>query len=416
MTDAPIFSRKLLLAVIAFAVVAFLLSLYLMGREDYGADRNGPSSHSVSALGYAGIAEVLGQLGVPVIKSQRNPAIQAESGVLIVAEPQLNLLPQAGVPVLPDADKTLLILPKWRDAASRKAEKRNWIGGAEPLFSLAIQRVLAVAVEDQPQIDRREKIENWSLNEIGVKPEPFEHPQLITSKLLKPLIAAGDGILLGEMRKDGRLIWVLSDPDVIANHALNPEGKGAAFAVALIQKLRAGRGPVVFDETVHGFQAVPAATLRLLLQFPYSILTVQIVIGAILLLWATMGRFGPPEVPPPPLAAGKAGLIGNVADLMEFAGHERLVIQSYFDNTMRETARQLRAPKNLSPQQTLEWLSQLARKRNIAGDCTAMARTVHDLAHGKGHVDMSKFADAARQIYQWKQEILDGPSAHKRNH
>jgi hypothetical protein len=414
MSDAPIFSRKLLLAFIGFAIGAFALSLWLMGREDYGADHFGPSSHSTSALGYAGIAEVLKDIGVPVIKSRRNPAVQAQSGVLIVAEPQMHLLPQAGTPVLPDAEKILLVLPKWR-GERRNAEKRNWIGNATAVFSLEILRVLGLAL-DKPQIERREKTADWTGNAIGVPPGLSGRVQLIKSDELKPLVATQDGVLLGEIRKDDRLIWVLADPDVMANHALNPDGGGAEFAVALIEKLRDGDGPVVFDETVHGFQSLPSATLRLLLQFPYSIIALQIAMAALLVLWATTGRFGPPETPPPALGAGKARLIGNVADLMEFAGHERLIVQRYVENTVRDTARQLHAPRNLSPQQTLEWLSNYAKRRNIASDCAAIARMASDLAASKGRIDAARFADAARQIYQWKQELLDGPSTHKQHH
>jgi hypothetical protein len=410
----PVFSGKLLLAFVAFAIAAVGLSLYLIGREDYGADTLGPSSYSTSAIGYAGIAEVLQKIGMPVIKSRRNSAVQAEGGVLILAEPQLAQLPQVVLPVLPDAEKILLVLPKWAGIA-KGAKKTTWIGEAAPLVSTQVERTLGVAVE-QPQIERREKVENWTVNAVGEAPGLSTSVQLIKSDKLRPLVAAGDGILLGEVQKENSLVWVLSDPDVIANHALNPDGKGAAFAIELIQKLRGTRGPVVFDETVHGFQSRPATAMRMLFQFPYSIVTIQILIGIALLLWATTGRFGPPETPPPPLAAGKAGLIDNVADLMEFAGHEQLIIQRYVENTVRETARQLRAPKDLSYQQLLAWLSQLGKKRSLTRDCTEIARLTQDLSRPRGTTDISRFAHIAREINQWKQEMVDGPSAYTRHH
>src|SRR5262245_45336789 len=104
MNNAPIFSGRLLAAFIGLALLAFALSIYLMGRNDYGADRQGPSSYAVSALGYAGIAEVLRELGVPVAKSRGNPAADAKGGLLIVAEPNMDLLPQMIVPILPAAE------------------------------------------------------------------------------------------------------------------------------------------------------------------------------------------------------------------------------------------------------------------------------------------------------------------------
>ena len=60
MSDAPIFSRKLMLGWIAGAVVIFAASVYLMGSKEYvGPDNAGASTYSRSAIGHAGIAEVL---------------------------------------------------------------------------------------------------------------------------------------------------------------------------------------------------------------------------------------------------------------------------------------------------------------------------------------------------------------------
>jgi hypothetical protein len=288
-TDKPLFSRRLLLGFLGFAICSFALSLYLMGRSDHGADRYGPSSYSISALGYAGIGEVLQELGIPVAKSRRNPHIQARNGVLIVAEPQLNRLPQSVVPVLPDAEKVLLVLPKWR--ALDRGERRGWIEKAERILSQQIEGILRL-VADKAYVERRSSVEQWTTNTIGVAPELVRQVQLIKSGLLKPIVAAGDGILVGELREDDRLIWVLSDPDVIANHALSPEGKGFSFAIALINTIR-GSGPVVFDETVHGFQLdASQSAFRLLFEFPYVIITVQMVIGVALLLRSSRCRRG----------------------------------------------------------------------------------------------------------------------------
>ena len=60
MTGEPVFSRRLLIGWIAGAVVMFAISLYLMGAgEMTGPDSTGASTFSRSAIGHAGIAEVL---------------------------------------------------------------------------------------------------------------------------------------------------------------------------------------------------------------------------------------------------------------------------------------------------------------------------------------------------------------------
>jgi hypothetical protein len=63
MSVEPIFSRRLLVGWVAGAIVVFALSLYLMGSgEMSGADSTGPGTFSRSAIGHAGIAEVLQRL------------------------------------------------------------------------------------------------------------------------------------------------------------------------------------------------------------------------------------------------------------------------------------------------------------------------------------------------------------------
>src|SRR5438128_2171262 len=73
MNGEPVFSRRLLVGWIAGAVVIFAISLYLMGGgEVTGPDSTGASTFSRSAIGHAGIADVLARLGLPVVKSRYN--------------------------------------------------------------------------------------------------------------------------------------------------------------------------------------------------------------------------------------------------------------------------------------------------------------------------------------------------------
>ncbi len=413
MTDRPVFSGRLLIALIAAAIGTFVLSLYLMSRDDYGADRHGPSSYSVSALGYAGIADLLQRLGTPVVKSRRELQSTLPDGVVIVAEPRISLLAQTAAPIPPLAQKMLLVLPKW--VGYPGGERRSWIRRVVPKSIYDAERTLRLVLESA-KVERVDEVKSWSVNRIGPPPPLTGRIQLVKSDQLSPLVASDEGVLLGEIRKDGRVIWVLSDPDVITNHAFTADGKGALFAVELVETLRGGKGAVIFDETSHGFLSRPSTTARLLFQFPYSIIALQVVVGIALLAWATMGRFGPPETPPPPLLAGKAGLVANVAHLMAFAGHERLIISRYVETTLRDTARELRAPRDLSQSQQIEWLRRIGKTRNVARDPAEIMRRIDRLFQSRGGSELSQFAQIARDIFRWKQEILDGPSRDSRRH
>ena len=90
MSNESIFSSRVLLGWIAGAAALFALSLYLMGGgETAGTDSVGPGTFSRSAIGHAGIAEVLTRLGISVVKSQYNSLEKlSPSSVLVIAEPR----------------------------------------------------------------------------------------------------------------------------------------------------------------------------------------------------------------------------------------------------------------------------------------------------------------------------------------
>lgn len=412
MTPRPSFSGRLLIGFIVAAVAALVLSFYLMSRDDYGADRYGASSLSNSAIGYAGIADLMKRLGQPVIVSRSNSVKKAESGVLIVAEPGFFKETETTIAALLRARKVLFILPKWD--GMRGNAKGGWIERVRPRSPLDIQRLMALVVPEA-KVEKAATIESWPINRIGMAPPRINELQVMKAPVLTPIIASGDQILLGEIRKTGRQIWILSDPDVIANHAFGPDGKGAVFAVKMIEALRGGSGPIVFDEAIHTLGAPGASAARLLFTFPYSIISLQVALGIALLLWATMGRFGPPESAPETLAAGKAGLVDNVARLMGYAGHERLMVRRYVEAMINDAGRQLHAPKGLHQGELIKWLQRVGEARNVSLDGGTVAARADDLVRVRGVGDMGPYVAVARDIYRWKQEILDGPSRYPRS-
>jgi hypothetical protein len=233
------------------------------------------------------------------------------------------------------------------------------------------------------------------------------------SNRLRPIVADGEDILVGEIAERGRRLWVLADPDVIENHGL-AVGDNAAFAVALIDALRGPEGSVVFDETVHGYVARPANPLKLLFEFPFVVTTVQGLVAVALLLWATMGRFGSPETAPPALGSGKQGLIENAAKLLGFAGHQQRMVRRYVQATIRDAARQLHAPRGLSDTALLEWLRRVGEARNADIDCLAVYRETDAIVETR-RGGIAPLIPIARDIHKWKREILDGPSGSSRD-
>jgi hypothetical protein len=407
MNSDSIFSPRLLTVWIVGAVLVFAVTLYFMGSNDQGNNTVGPSTYSRSAIGYAGIADVLQQLGVTVIKSRYDSLGKVTSGsVLVIAEPLPGVKTEATVRTLLKADSVLLVLPKWTGEPS--ARKPAWLGDATPLPLSDVDWVLHLVAPqaDALQVDQAD----WTSNTLKITPTLHAPIQLMHGGRMEPLIASKDGILLGAFVK--RKIWILSDPDVIANHGLAEPGN-AALAVAIINGLRSGTGSVVFDETLHGFISEPASPLVLLFRFPFVLVTLQAVIAIALLLWATLRRFGAPQPAPPALSAGRFVLLQNIAKLLEFTGHQEVMIRRYVLETVRDVARQLHAPRGLSTPALLAWLQRVGAARGIDIDCSAVVAEAETLSDGRRR-NQASLVRLARDIHRWRGEIVDGRARNPR--
>jgi hypothetical protein len=427
MNGEPVFSRRLLMGWIAGAVAVFAVSLYFMGGGELsGPDSTGPSTFSRSAIGHAGIAEVLARLGLPVVKSRYNSLEKLTPGsVLVIAEPRPSRQSEEVIRTLLKADTILLVLPKWTGQPSEQTA--GWLREVKERSTVDAQWALKL-VAPRAEVVRESSNVKWTTNVLGLAPSLAAPIQLMRGAGLRAIIAADRNILVGEITdgniSDGkRKIWVISDPDVISNHGLAREAN-AALAVALVKRLRGGLpgappqagegGSVVFDETVHGYVAKPLSPFLLLFSFPFVVATAQGLIAIALLFWATLARFGAPQSAPPPLSAGRGGLLQNMANLIEFTGHQQVIVTRYVQETVRDVARQLHAPRGLSGEALVAWLQRVGSARGVDVDCGALIRREVELGTARRR-DPSSLVRLARDIHRWKGEILDGRSRHPRD-
>ena len=418
MSSEPIFSKRLLIGWIAGAVVVFALSLHLLGGgAPSGADSTGPSTFSRSAIGHAGIAEVLTRLGIPVVKSQYNSLEKLSPGsLLVIAEPQPSRGSEEAIRTLLKAKNILLVLPKWAGEPSER--NVGWLRETRERYAGDAQWALRLVAPRGEVVRERGEVK-WTTNALSLAPNLAPPPQLIAGSGLRPIIASERGMLVAEVADRDRRIWVLSDPDVISNHGLARQGN-PVLAVALIQRLRdrAGEGRegvVVFDETVHGYITKPISPFLLMFQFPFVVATAQGLIAFGLLLWATLARFGAPQSAPPALSAGRASLLQNMAKLIEFASHQQVMVARYVQETVRDVARQLHAPRGLAGDALVTWLQRVGAARGVTLDCGALISRAATLGETRRR-DPSTLTRLARDIHRWKGEILDGRSRDPRDH
>ena len=406
MNDETVFSPRVLAIWIGVAALLFAISMYFMARGDNGRaeDPIGPTTNSRSALGYAGIADILERIDTPVVRSRSRSVERAgKDGVLVIAEPRLSGQSMRAAERLLEAPTVLIILPKW-DGLESDGHK-GWIGAADLTLWQAPQMALDLA-DGESSVARGPAVTKWDRNEIGPTPVIASPMQYIRSKELRPIVASGDRILVGEVKRKGHRIWVLADPDVIANYGLS-QPANADFAVALIGALRKSDGPVVFDEAIHGVAGALPTLIGLLFHFPLIVPTMLTLIAAALLLWATTIRFGAAEPPAPALESGKRALIDNTAGLIALAGRRALIIRRFVDTAIRDVARQLYAPRGQSEQALVQWLARIGTARGLGVDLVALVARAQAIADGAGR-DEAVLVAIARDANRWKQGMIDG--------
>jgi hypothetical protein len=349
------------------------------------------------------LIETLKQFEIPVVVSRFHSAEKAGSGsVLVIAEPTVQALTEPGFNRLLEAPNILYVLPKRQGIPSKN--QPGWLRAVDLVARGQVDRALS-PIDSNGGIRRLDGEIRWTTNRLGPTPD-IAGPQLIVNSSLAPIVASDAGILVGAVRRGDRRIWVLSDPDILANHGL-ARGENAALAVALINSLRPPGGAVVVDETHHGFLQHPSLW-RAAVRLPFVVVSAQALVAIAVLMWAAAGRFGAPLPVPRPFKSGKAALIDNAAGLLETGGVKGDVFARYVAAVQRDVARRLHAPGRIDSREQVEWLDRIGQTRGLGEALGPLLREADD-ALQRGHGDDARFLRIARRLNRWRQEITDGP-------
>lgn len=402
MAEPQPFATRTVWWLIAVGVVSFAGAMFFTVIGDR-VRSTGANAFSVSAIGHRALVETLERLEFPVIVSRHRSAEKAQSGaVLVVAEPTVEAMGTFDYDPLLDAPVVLYILPKRWGVADD--DRPGWLEKVGSIDRDQVQRALEVVAGDL-RVERPAGEIRWTKNSLGAVPE-IESPQLIKGGGIAPIVAADAGVLVGRVTTRRGRVWVLSDPDVLANHGLG-SGNNAAFVVSLLAFLRQPGGAVVFDETHHGFLQ-PPSLWRAAFRPPFAIVTFQALVAVAVLMWAAVGRFGAPVPVPRPLISGKGALIDNAANLLESRGLSGDVFVRYVTSVQRDVARRLNAPRHLEEGGLVDLLDRIARARGIADSLAALRRETDDLARA-GDADDARRLRLAQRFNGWRQEMTDGP-------
>ncbi len=299
-------------------------------------------AYSRGPLGHRGLYDTLQRLDIPVqVHRGDGDALQGGSGLLILAEPpptgegceaMRQIVSRGGYGNL------LLVLPKWQFVPPELG--RGGLPTVTQVPLADVDRLLHVLAPDvnvvrpvsRPEV-RRIDAEGTSVRVNITLPAP----QLVT--------AAEDGGALGLAAAEGGLfvrvrdhMWVLADPDLLANHGIGRADNGVEL-LPLVAELR-GDGPVVFEESLHGYRS-PALWQTLTVP-PLLYPVLHIVLLAAIWLWTGVRRFGAPAPDVVQSAGGRRVLIENTAQLVHRGGHTAYMLGRYWQAVVRDTTAQLR--------------------------------------------------------------------------
>jgi hypothetical protein len=377
------FSRRALVWLISISLASFLtwLVVGLIAPEPADVASAEADAYSRSAIGHRAFVELMRAQGVPVMVSRFDSGNRAgEQALLVLAEPRLESGSKAAErklqQMLRAAQRSLVVLPKWR--GREDPNRRGWLGRAGPVPPADIAALLKAA--DVPAVAFRAAGGGAQRCEGAGASPTLQGPQLLRpvegDVSLRPLVTCGDGWLLAEReeQEDGSRVWILSDPDVLANHGI-ADGDNAVVAWAVLEYARQPGQAVVLDETLHGHERVPSL-FRELFTFPLAPATFQAVLAIAFLVWSGASRFGAPVPPAPVLEAGKGILVENTAALLRLGGHSAYTLGRYLDSLTQEVTRVLHAESGGKPGEARARLRRIGRRRRVTEDLATLESAV----------------------------------------
>ncbi|MBK8161295.1 MAG: hypothetical protein IPK59_21940 [Rhodospirillaceae bacterium] len=395
--DRTLFRPRQLLALIMVGLTAFIGFTYLMifGENLISA---GSDTFSHSAIGHKAFQESLQRLGIPVSISRFQSLEKAGAATLLVlAEPDNLDHGTRPLDALKGEEIVLVVLPKWQGRAS--ISNPEWLRQTKLIDVGDVTGILTRVVPGASLV--RAKTGAPYESGLGYTPA-VSQMQLMRSDALSPVVAYEQGMLIGEIRVGRAKVWLLSDPDIIANAGIG-KGDNAPFAVAMIRALLPAGGSVMFDETIHGFEQ-PPNMLRMAFELPFLTATVAFAVATLTAILAGITRLGAPAPAAPPLAAGRETLLRNIAELLEYGRGAPAIMVRYPRLVVADVAQRLKVPKALDESGQVAWLDRRARKLGLSLTASDLLAQGAPLArHGdRGVAELGRLAD------QWKQEMLHG--------
>lgn len=418
------FSAVLVLWLSLIGALAFIASLVIgaFGADWKSGDNGAGHALSRSAIGFAGAVEMLRGMATEVEISRVDYPADTGRSVLILTPPA-RTDPDA-VDDIQFEGPRLLVLPKWAPGPFRQ----GWVRGRNALDPDA--SLSAVNVDADTKIDANQKAggevdeEDDRDGEAGDDERPrypattMAAAQGVNRHALvladgQPFATTGPvegfrtirgggwtaivldargGIVLGRRGDE----WILADPDLLNTHGLSDLATAKA-GIGLLQLVRDGDGPVVFDVSLNGLKS-ERNLLQLAFTAPFLGVTLALGLATLLLCMRAVSRFGPPVGQGRVFALGKQSLADNSAALIRLAKREHRMVERYALYVRGEAARAVGIPHSISEPDLEALLDRMSGQLGLPlfSELRRQGAAAHDLASALA---------AARRLYFWRLEM-----------
>lgn len=398
-------SNRLAGLLVLISAVSMLGLLLLFAYAPYlrSDDSSDTDVISRSAVGFAGLKELLSLSGIPG-EIDRGPLLRGNSHPSLVILTPTQSTPAAEVTEFEYSAPTLIILPKWMTQAV--PEKPDWVSKSGMLPNDVVVRLVKGLVHDASLANKTGSARNvrtllGQAAPAGVPSMALKHIEELRSigGTRTVLNAIDYGPVLGLVRRAGQPVYILSEPDLMNNQGL-ADADTARAALAIIAALRQGQGPVRFDVTLNGMGRDPSL-LHAAFEPPLLGATACALLAALLIGLHAASRFGAPLRAVRVFARGKTMLAVNTAELLRIMGREGAMAQRYVHAARDLVLIRLGARRFSAPEQD-ELLAILERNNGLGIQFAELAREAGDAQGGNGLLRV------AQRAYAWRKEITRG--------
>lgn len=360
------FGKRGTVALVIFAVLAFVAFLFLVGQGGLSGSANNGRAHAAGTglTGFVALTRLLEAEGTPVIRSRDRGAMDTP-GLLVLTPPQ-----EVETDELADIvnrrrtiGPTMIVAPKWLAfPVGDAADQPGWVAllsaydgweielGGEA-YALSAGKGLNRAPRWQGRSLRGRLPGDGALLHFAQGDDAAEIAPLVedgAGRVLAGYLPDDGSFLTGDLyldpeRGDGRSVYsvmIVAEPDLLNNWGLADPTR-AALASDLVALSRQGtEAPVRFDMTLNGLGA-SRNLLTLAFEPPFLAATLTLLLALAIAMWRAFARFGPALRPAPAIRPGKSQLVANGADVIARSRRLHLVRGPYADLLGRRIARRL---------------------------------------------------------------------------